>query len=147
MGKGTFCVMRLISGFNNSLIDPLQDELANVGEIDCHSNGKLCKTLGVEYGTRFFPADKVEKGQGMVSEIPSTPPTAPTLATPFFLNTKPPVLQIDCHLNGKLCKTLGVEYGTRFFPADKVEKGQGMVSGIPCAPYHPYSCYHLLPEY
>ena len=46
-----------------------QAGFANVGEIDCRSNEKLCKKLGVEYGTRYFAAGEVEKGKDVVSDL------------------------------------------------------------------------------
>ena len=45
----------------------LQAGFANVAEIDCRSNEKLCTKLGVEYGTRYFAAGEVKKGKAVVS--------------------------------------------------------------------------------
>ena len=42
-----------------------------MAEIDCRSNEKLCKKLGVEYGTRYFAAGEVEKGKAVVSDLTS----------------------------------------------------------------------------
>ncbi|XP_041374273.1 dnaJ homolog subfamily C member 10-like [Gigantopelta aegis] len=41
------------------------EDLVQVGLVDCHSNPKLCEKLGRDYGTYFYPAGNVKRGEGL----------------------------------------------------------------------------------
>ena len=46
----------------------LQDELVNVGTMDCHGNNRdLCDSLDHYHGTYFYQNGEVKKGEGLVS--------------------------------------------------------------------------------
>lgn len=43
-----------------------QDELVNVASVDCHSDPRICTMIRLDYGTAYFQAGELGKGQGEV---------------------------------------------------------------------------------